>query len=76
MMTRNEFLELLRHELGGLVLEAYGFGRGGADGALFIRNASRKIDAKLSEAYEKFVASLATNGHAGTLGLKQMTKGA
>ncbi len=51
-MTRQEFIEKFRHEIGGLVLDAATSGKTGADMSMTLRHAMRKIDAMLGKAYD------------------------
>ena len=52
-MTRQDFVERFRHELGGMILD--GVTRNldpRPDFSVFIRSILRKVDAKLSEMYD------------------------
>lgn len=50
-MTRQEFIELHRHQIGGLVLDAATAGRHGAELSQWLKLAMRKIDEMLSRAW-------------------------
>lgn len=51
-MTKEEFVEEFRHEIGGMVLDAATAQRTGAELALSIRTVMRRIDAKLGQMYD------------------------
>lgn len=70
-MTRAEFVELHRHEIAGLVLEALTLERhNGAKMALFTRNVMRRIDDVLGRTFDSLpAAGLNGNGkHSSTVG--------
>ena len=51
-MTRDEFIEKFRHEIGGMVLDAATSGRTGAELSVSCRYIMRRIDAVLAAAFD------------------------
>ncbi len=51
-MTRDEFIDKFRHEIGGMVLDAATAHRTGAELAVSIRFVMKKIDATLGAAFD------------------------
>ena len=57
-MTRQQFIERHRHEIGGLVLDAATWGAHGSELSVRLRHVMRAIDAKLAEVYDDLVPPL------------------
>ena len=51
-MSREEFIDKFRHEIGGMVLDAATAQRTGADLAMSIRFVMKRIDATLGAAFD------------------------
>ena len=51
-MTRQQFIEKHRDQFAGLLLDSMTTQRAGADGMVWLRRASQKIDAILTIAYD------------------------
>ncbi len=63
-MTRQQFVEAYRHELGGMVLEGATAQPKGAELAMYVRGILRKVDAILGKQYDDLCPKVETNGHA------------
>ena len=61
-MTRTEFVELHRHQIAGLVLDAATHGKTGGELSVWLRGVMAKIDAQLGRAWDS-LHSAANNGH-------------
>ena len=57
-MTRDQFVEKWRHEVGGMILDAV-TPREGAHAAMFVRQILKKVDAKLAEMHGDLTSGIA-----------------
>lgn len=55
MLSREEFVAKYRHELSGMILDAYTANLHGAELSVHLRGLLRKVDAKLGEMYAAMV---------------------
>ncbi len=57
-MTKHDFITAHRDRLAGLLLDAITAGRSGAEAMVWLRQAMKKIDLELSQAYDALVPDL------------------
>lgn len=58
MLTREEFIEKWRHEVGGMILDGATLQATGAELGLFVRNILRKVDQRLGQMHHDLTADI------------------